>query len=195
MEAAEMAEAAPRRMTLAEFLAWDSGDDRPYELIAGIVRAMAPPSLVRQMLVSRFDREIGAALDQRPPCIVLPGAGIQPPHRRDTHYIADLAVTCRPPAPGEHFMPEPILVIEVLSNSTEGNDRVIKLGDYRLIPSMQEIVLVAQDRLYVELHRRLGEDRWLTELLRGTDAVLRLESIGAELGLSRIYAGVPLPPA
>jgi Uma2 family endonuclease len=190
-----MAEPARARMTLAEFLVWDSGDDRPVELIEGVVFAMAPPSGIHAMVVANLVRRIGDALDRRPPCVVLPGAGIQPPSRRDTHYVADIAVTCRVPRPGEQYLPEPVLVVEVLSPSTEAGDRLVKLGDYRLVPSMQEIVLVAQDRPYVELHRRLAEDRWLTELLRGADAVLRLDSVGAELPLSQIYAGVPLPPA
>ncbi|MCP4686020.1 MAG: Uma2 family endonuclease, partial [bacterium] len=58
------------------------------------------------------------------------------------------------------------------------------------IASIQEIVLVDQQQLYCEVHRRLPDGRWLTDLLRRPEARLRLESIGFDQPLSAIYANV-----
>ena len=90
-----MAEPATRRMTLDEFLAWDDGTDRRYELWGGLVRAMAPPMPRHGLLAATLSREIGSALRARPPCRVFSEAGIALPDRNDTFYVADLAV-CEP---------------------------------------------------------------------------------------------------
>lgn len=51
-------------------------------------------------------------------------------------------------------------------------------------------MLIDPVRRFAEVHRRLEGDRWLTDLLRGTDAVLRLESVGVDLPLAELYRGI-----
>lgn len=65
--------------------------------------------------------------------------------------------------------------------------RKVKLPDYRAIPSVREIVLIDQQQLYCEAHRRLDNGRWLVDLLRRPEARLQLESIGFDQPLSAIY--------
>ena len=101
-----MAEAARRRWTLEEFLAFDDGTDRRYELFDGEIVAMAPTSDVHGALVARLAVRIGAGL--RPPCEVVIEAGIVPPERADSWYEADLAVTCAGLS-GRQFVAEPVL--------------------------------------------------------------------------------------
>ena len=84
------------------------------------------------------------------------------------------------------------MVVEVLSPSTELHDRKIKLPDYRAIPSLQEIAFVDSASAYAEIHRRLDAERWLTEIIRGHEGVLRLASIGLEIGLGSLYELVEL---
>lgn len=62
----------------------------------------------------------------------------------------------------------------------------------RAIPSVVEIVLLDQQQLYCEVHHRLDDGRWLTDLLRQPEARLRLESIGFDQPLSAIYSGVQI---
>lgn len=57
---------------------------------------------------------------------------------------------------------------------------------------MQEILLIDSDGIYAELHRRAGA-QWITEILRGPDAVLSLISAGMEVRLSELYDGIDLP--
>ncbi len=178
------------RMTLAEFLEWDDGTDTRYELIEGVPVAMTPPQNAHGMVAANIIGSIVVALRQRPPCVAVSEAGIISPSKKDTWYQADLAVTCRPHEPGEHETPEPRLIVEVLSPSTEAHDRKVKLPDYRQISSVQEILLVDPAMHYCELHRRLDEKRWLVDLVRQPEAKVSLESIGLDLPLSEIYANV-----
>jgi Uma2 family endonuclease len=196
-----------RTMTLEEFHAWNGEPDTSYELIDGVPVAMHSPSYElidgvpvamtspkwpHRRIVVNLTRHVAIALDRRRPCAAEVEAGILSPTRRDTYYQADLAVSCTSPCEDQVEMTDPILIVEVLSPSTEDQDRKVKLVDYRRIPSVREILLVDSKRRYCELHRRLEGDRWLTELSVDPESVLHLESIDADLRLSDIYANVEL---
>jgi Uma2 family endonuclease len=189
-----MAEPARTRMTVEAFLRWNSGDDRRYELIRGEIVAMAPPSQAHGVLASRLGRRLSEALDGRPPCRVVSEAGLRVAGSDYDYYAADLAVTCAPHRRGQQEMPEPILIVEVLSPSTELHDRKTKLPDYRRLGSLQEIALVDSETAYVEVHRRLDGERWLVEISKGLDGALRLGSVGLELPLAALYEGLELAP-
>jgi Uma2 family endonuclease len=150
---------------------------------------MAAPSRAHRILAVNLAHRLAEALGDRAPCSAEAEAPIAV-GRDDTCHVADLAVTCRPHEPGQQLTPEPLVIVEILSPSTENKDRKVKLPDYRTIPSVQEIVLVDQHQLYCEVHRRLDGGRWLTDLLRQAGARLRLESIGFDQPLSAIYANV-----
>jgi Uma2 family endonuclease len=183
-----MARHAPERMTLAEFLEWDDGTDTLYELIDGQVVAMAPARDAHGTIVVNLGLAIGPQL--QPPCRLVGNAGITRPDRADSFYIADLAVTRDQPADQRFFLPEPRLIVEVLSRSTAAHDRGRKGEEYRRIPSVQEILFVFSDEKRIELWRREGE-RWVIEDYIG-EASLRLESLGIDLPLSAIYASIAL---
>lgn len=179
-------------MTLVEFLDWCSHDDRRFELFDGRVVSMSPPSQAHGTIVGNIATLVGPVLRAKPPCRMLTEAGIISPTRDDTLYQADLVVTCRPHGAGEQTVGGPLVIVEVLSPSTEGHDRKVKLGDYRELDSVQEILLVDQDRMFCEIHRRLDEERWIVELLLTPDSTLRLESIAVEVSLDDVYANVAL---
>ena len=180
-----MAEPAAKRWTIEEFLAWDDGTDRRYELVGGEVVAMAPTTQEHSAIVSNLDFEIRSRL--KPPCRALVEAGVQVPGRTDAHYEADLVVTCTPLSRGLRHTAEPVLIAEVLSPSTAVRDRGLKLDDYRRIPSVREILLVSSEERRVQHWRRDGE-RWVVEDRIG-DAELRLETVAAPIPLAAIYEG------
>ena len=183
-----MATTAPKRMTLAEFLEWDDGTDTLYELIDGRVVAMAPARDAHGTIIMNLGLAIGPQL--KPPCRMVGNAGITRPDRADSFYVADLAVTCDQPADQRFFLPEPRLIVEVLSRSTAAHDRGRKGEEYRRIPSVQEILFVFSDEKRVERWRRERE-RWVIEDYIG-EATARLESLGVDLALPAIYAGIAL---
>lgn len=180
------------RMTLDEFLLWDSGDDRRCELVAGEVVMMAPATEPHGTLVMNMGRVFGNALNHRRPCRVVAEGAITRPGARDRCYHADVVVTCTPPARGRILIEQPLLIAEVLSPSTESTDRRVKVPDYRAIPGLREILLIDQSRAFVELLRRLDGDRWLTILAIGIDAKVMLESLDLELRLADLYRDVEI---
>jgi Uma2 family endonuclease len=180
------------RMTLAEFLEWDDGTDTRYELVEGRIVAMAPPRDAHGTIAMNLGLAIGPAL--KAPCRVVGNAGIVLPDRDDRYYVADLVVTCDEPASQRPFLPEPRLIVEVLSRSTAAHDHGVKGEDYRQLPSVQEILFVSSEQRRVVRLRREA-DHWVIEDFIG-DASLRLVSVEAALPLSAIYANVALgePP-
>ena len=178
-------------MTVEEFLDWECDDGLRYELRDGVAAAMAPTKPGHQILAARLARYLDEALDDRPSCSVRAGAPIVAVGREGVVHTADLAVTCREHEPEQRHTPDPEVIVEVLSPSTESYDRRVKLPDYRALPSVEEIVLIAQDQIYCEVHRRFDEERWQTDLLRTGEAELRLASIGFTQPLSNLYQKSP----
>jgi Uma2 family endonuclease len=179
-----MVEAAEKLMTVAEFLTWDDGTDTRYELVRGKLVAMAPPSAKHSVIASKIGGSLEASLER--PCYVGMNAGVVWPERDDTFYEADLVVSCTPLKADMTTIPQPTVVIEVLSPTTAAHDRGGKLYDYRRIPSVQEIALVASEQRHVEIWRRRGA-KWEVEDLIG-DAALELETVGVAIPLAAIYA-------
>jgi Uma2 family endonuclease len=149
---------------------------------------MAPPNDAHGTVVINIGAEIRSRL--RPPCRVAAEVGILRPDRDDSYYVADLGVTCGPAADTRQHLPEPVLIVEVLSPSTEDHDRGRKVPDYREIPSLQEILVVASQERRIELGRREG-DHWRVEDLIG-EATVRLASCDVLIPLAAIYAHVDL---
>src|SRR3954471_2778329 len=184
-----MSEPALRPMTLDEFLRWDDGTDTRYELIGGFPVAMAPPTPAHGTIAARIVARLEETLRRRRPCRALVEAGILHPDRADTFFVADIAVTCAPYQPGDQSVEEPLLLIEILSPSTERHDRRIKLPAYQRIFSLQEIVLIDRDMPFAELYRRQG-DFWTIRAVQGTDTMLPLAAIGIEIAMAELYEGI-----
>jgi len=178
-------------MTLDEFLRWDDGTETHYELIGGFPVAMAPPAAARRMLATRLVSRIDLALEKRRPCNAQGDAGVVRPERMDTYFEADIAATCERHEFGQQALKEPFLIVEILSPSTERHDRRVKLSAYRQIETVDEVVLIASDDIYAEVHRRAAA-QWITEILRGDQAVLSLASVPIEIPLSDLYEGIAL---
>ena len=187
-----MSEAAIRLMTLAEFLDWDDGTDRRYELLGGVAVAMAPPAEAHRIMAMRLGSRIDAALAGRRPCNAQIEAGVVRPDRADWFLVPDIAVTCTPNEPGRQAIKDPILLVEVLSPSTERHDRRVKLPIYQEITSVAEILLIDPLAHHAELYRREG-GRWLIELVRGAEATLYLMSVDLRVTMAELYEGIALP--
>lgn len=182
-----MAEAARKLVTVEEFLGFEGEPGRRYQLFGGEIVMMAPAARAHGVLTARLARALGSRL--RPPCEPQVEAGILLPWTSHSFYVADLAVTCAPFG-RELWCPDPVLIVEVLSPSTEADDRGVKLRAYRRLPSVRDILLLASDRPVAEHYARAGE-RWLLTDLGPGDAA-RLDGLGIELALDELYAGLML---
>jgi Uma2 family endonuclease len=181
-----MGEAALKRMTVDEFLVWDGEGDTRYELIRGEIVAMTPPSSYHGVIAIKAGAAIGRKLAPR--CNVISEAGIRLPWRNDTYYQADLAITCSKLVPRQWAVPDPLVIIEVLSPTTEAEDRGVKLVDYRHIDSVQAILLVASEIKRVEFWRR-RENAWTVVELEAGDSVT-LDMLGFDIPVEALYDGL-----
>ena len=84
----------------------------------------------------------------------------------------------------------PVAIVEVLSESTQGYDRGAKFELYRAIETLQDYVLIDQARVHVEYFRKLEDGRWLLTEFNELEGVLRLESVAVEVSLDRVYQRV-----
>ena len=189
-----MAEPAIKPMSLQEFLRWDDGTETHYELIGGFPMAMAPPAEAHRILAMRLGSQIDAALSSRRPCNAQAEAGVIRHDRADSYFEADIAATCAANEPGRQAIKDPFLIVEILSPSSERHDRRVKLPLYRQIETVQEILLIASDERYAEVHRRAGA-QWVTEILCDGEGVLALTSVGVEIPMSDLYQGIALADA
>ena len=112
--------------------------------------------------------------------------------RTESYFYPDIVVVCGEPRAEDNVFDtllNPTLIIEVLSTSTEMYDRDEKFIPYRQIDSLQEYVLISQDRVHVVQYGR-QEPEWMPTEFQTLEDVVPLVSIGCELPLQYIYRRV-----
>ncbi len=102
-------------------------------------------------------------------------------------------VVCAPVNSGVQVVTEPVVIFEVLSESTSRTDIITKNDEYANTPSVKRYVILAQDTIGGTMFERIGDD-WVGHLLIA-DSVLRMPEIEAEFPLAELYEGVDLPTA
>ena len=84
----------------------------------------------------------------------------------------------------------PVLIVEVLSESTRDYDRGLKFNLYKQVPSLQEYVVVESENPRVECYRRGADDQWVVEMIDDLSATVKLASVACEISLHEIYRKV-----
>ena len=177
------------RMSVDEFLNWDSGDALRYELVDGEPRAMA---LANRTLQGRLATLINNHLDREiRPCSLVVEPGVVPLLSDYNVRVPDLAVTCAPYQTEEAVLTDPVLLIEILSPSNQAKTWT-NIWAYTSIPSVQEILVLRADRIGAELLRRSRQGEWPARPT-AVSGELMLESIGFRTNLTELYRGTRLP--
>ena len=111
----------PPSMDLAEFQAWDAPPHARWQLVDGKPRAMAPASVLHNIILGTLGQLINNHLDARKsPCFAVPTSGVVPRARsRDNYRIPDLAVACSGLDTDEFALSAPVLLVEILSPSNK----------------------------------------------------------------------------
>jgi Uma2 family endonuclease len=190
MEAASVASPAPRRITVDEFLAGLVSDSERLELIDGVVTAMVGGTAAAHLIAGNIFGNLFNKL-RGGPCVPF-GDGMLVKVDEHSAFAPDVAVVCAPVGGQERYLTEPILIVEVLSPSTESFDRGFKWLQYQTIPSLRHYLLVAQDRHRVEMFSRERGGLWVYEFIREPKAEIALTGVGIRLHLAEIYEGVTL---
>ena len=185
----------PRHMTVTEFLAWDSGDrtDALWQLRDGTPERIASASDAHGSIQAQLAYLLIAHLDGRPgTCRVVAAPCVTPPARSaENCLVPALGITCAPPSGGA-TLPDPVVLIEILSPSNEAETRA-NVWAYTTIPTVTEIALLLSSAVAAEVLRRRPDGTWPAQAVRiGAEGELRLDSIGFAAPLRAAYrtAGV-----
>ncbi len=190
-----MTQLARRAFTFVDYVDLEERSPIKHEFLDGVVYAMAGGSPEHAAISGNVIRLLGVALAGKR-CRVFTsdlrvrvastGLGTYP----DTSVICD-RIEFDPEDPKGHTAVNPILLVEVLSPSTEDYDRGEKLAHYKRIDSLREVMLVAHDERRVELWRRTGT-HW-TQLTFREGEHVTLESVDCAIPVEAIYSD-PLAP-
>lgn len=168
--------------------------DEKHEYVAGRVYAMTGASFNHNLIVTNLTIELGAQLKGRP-CAILTNDMRVRIETADACKYPDILALCEEPQFHDErsdVLMNPVLVIEVLSPSTEAYDRGGKFAIYRAIPSLREYVLIAQDRLSVEVFTRRQDNRWLLTAHSALEDEVIFDSVQCQVPLREIYDKVQL---
>jgi Uma2 family endonuclease len=101
--------------------------------------------------------------------------------------VPDLAVTCSPVEAGQIALPDPLLIVEILSPSNEA-DTWENVWTYVSIPSVQEVLVLRSASIAADLLHRRADGTWPEEPLQiGSDDTLHLDCIGLTVPLAEVY--------
>ena len=177
--------------TMEEYLELERSTHEKHELFHGEVFAMGGASEAHNLIVGNVLARLHPLLRGRP-CRVYPSDMRVKVTPTGLYTYPDVVVVCDPPQieqPGDTLL-NPILLVEVLSESSEAYDRGKKSEQYRTLPSLTDYLLIAQDRVLVEHYSRQPGDRWLLHAANRLDDSISIASLGCVLPLSEVYFNV-----
>jgi len=178
--------------TEAAYLAFERSSEERHEYLDGHIYLMSGASANHNLVVGNAYAALHAQLRKRP-CVIYPSDMRVKVRPSGLYTYPDISVVCGTPqfADDEHdTLLNPTLLIEVLSPSTESYDRGKKFQNYRMLDSLQEYVLIAQDSTRIERYTRQADDEWLLKDVSQVEAVLELPSIQCSLALADVYEKV-----
>jgi Uma2 family endonuclease len=181
-----------KRLTIEEYIELDKNSEEKFEYFDGEVFNMSGVhpnhALLESRLITTWNVQTGGR-----GCFVYPSnlrvkVPSMPPYR-----YPDLSALCGKPEFEEHSgllcLTNPVVLVEILSPSTEAFDRGEKFTHYKSIPSLREYLLIAQNKKNVIHYLKQSERAWLqTEYSAGE--VLQISSLQCELDVDALYQGI-----
>jgi Uma2 family endonuclease len=187
-----MGNLAFKTMTMGEFIVWESKQPGKHEYLDGEIFAMTGGTrghdLVRNNLVSILRPHL-----RNTPCQLF-GPDLALRVSEDgARFYPDLFVACDRDRIGDLESTSAKWILEVLSPSTQGRDRVEKWNAYRDIAALSEYVLIDPALWRIEIHRRAANGQWMLPMVCKPDEAVRFESLGCEVTFDAIFEDVPAP--
>lgn len=180
-----------RLFTDEEYLILEEKAERRSQFYFGEIFAMAGATRRHNLISTNVTASLHSQLRRRP-CEVYQNDMRVKIHKNFYTY-PDVVVVCGTPKIerryGENLL-NPTVLIEVLSPSTEAFDRSAKAKHYRTIDSLQELILISQDKPGVEHYAKQEGGAWLISEITNARAVLKLDSIECALDLADVYERV-----
>jgi Uma2 family endonuclease len=186
---------ATPRTPYAEYLAAERASEIKHEWLDGEVFAMAGGTPEHSGLAAAITAELRDALRGRPCRVFSSDLRVRVPETGLATY-PDATVVCgrlETHPEDEHAVTNPVVLVEVLSDSTEGYDRGKKFAHYRRLASLRDYVLVNPNEARIEVFHRTDAGTWeLAEA--GAGQTIEIASLGCTLAVDEVYRD-PLAPA
>lgn len=189
-----MSAAAKTYVTPEEYLARERLAETKSEYYDGEIFAMAGGTPEHSLIGANILRDLSYQLFGKP-CRVY-NSDLKVRATESTYTYPDVTVVCGEPVFDDtepQVLLNPAVIVEVLSETTEAWDRGGNFERYRTRESLQEYLLVAQDRPHVERYARQPDGEWLFTVVDGLDRALELRSLDCQLELARVYHMVTFP--
>lgn len=175
-----------QKMTVDEYLAWAESVEGRFELYAGVVYAMTPERAGHAAVKYGVQSALLAGIRRAGvPCHMLPD-GMTVRIDRDTAHEPDALVYCGERLPDSAIeVPDPVIVVEVLSPTTRHVDASAKLAGYFRLPSVRHYLIIDPDKRLV-IHHERGETGTIgTRIV--SEGTLRFDPPGIDLALQEIF--------
>ncbi len=178
----------PVLITIEDYLAGEETSDVKHEYLGGTVHAMAGATNQHNVIALNSLISIGGQLRGKPcqPCNSDVKVRIEFPDPTRLYY-PDAMVVYKSNPLTDHFQDQPVVIIEVLSDSTRRADLSEKRDAYLTLPSLKVLMFVEPEKPSVTLHRRKPGGGFAIEHHLGLDAVIPLLEIDASLALADLY--------
>ena len=200
--------AAQTRLTPEEYIAFErkappDSEISRYEYLNGELIAMSGASRAHNLITNNISSELRSLLKGTGCETYASDMRVSAPVT-SSYFYPDVVVVCEEPRFEDDvfdILLNPIILVEVLSPSTEAYDRGEKFSHYRHLASLQEYVLVSQDKVLVERYRRPQKHEiapvttkdWIFTAFQALEDILPLTSSQCELPLQEIYERVTFP--
>lgn len=187
-----MAVAHKRTFTPEEYLAREEHSEIRHEYINGEIFDMAGGTASHNLIVGNTQYALRTGLRKKPRKVFAEGLRLRIEKSNIITY-PDVMVICGKiefDRGRQDLVLNPIVLFEVMSKSTRHYDRTDKFAAYRQILSLQEYVMIEQERVYVECFRKTESRLWALDAYQDLAGQLKLESLGIELAIAELYQGI-----
>ncbi len=188
-----------RRYTEAEYLELERKSEQKHSFINGLIIPMSGATTPHLRIAGNMFFQLYGILENRLDYEVFNSdTKIYLPKLSIYHYPDALVVAGQPEFASEEVgaILNPILIVEVLSDSTGRFDRFEKFTHYKTLPSFREYILIHQDRPQIDSFLRQEDpDLWRSSEVSGLESEAHFQSIDVRLALSKIYRRVSFETA
>ncbi|OIP75952.1 MAG: hypothetical protein AUK48_06510 [Oscillatoriales cyanobacterium CG2_30_44_21] len=184
--------ATTKRYTVDEYLELEAKSEFKSEFVDGEIIPMAGATANHNILTAKFLARILLALEDLNYSVFMSDMRLwMPDHKRYT-YPDVMVVEGKSIFTDEKqtAITNPLVIVEILSNSTQTYDRADKFKRYRSLPSFKEYILIYQNSFCVEQYTKQEDRKWILTEYSGENAVLKLEYVRFEISLRDLYKRV-----
>jgi Uma2 family endonuclease len=181
----------PDSISIEDYLAGEEASEIKHEYLGGVVHAMAGATNRHNTIAGNIFAFLHAALSGKPCRPFNSDTKVRIRYRDHTRfYYPDAMVVCRPNPEDDHFQDEPVVILEVLSDSTRRADLVEKRDAYFTLPSLKVLIFVEPDSPDILIYRATPEGGFAVERHGDLGSTVPLPEINAALRLAEVYERV-----